>query len=169
VNISKNVRADFKRLIEQNDTPAGQTFNWVVLGLIVYSAFTLSVETLPDLSPALRRLLEVSETVVTVRFTLEYLLRLYTAENKLRYVFRFHGFIDLIAELPFYLPLGIDLRSARIIRLLRVFRLLKMARYNRALHRVRSSLRGCSGHSLPSLEKSRFRPTRVRLARSQGF
>jgi voltage-gated potassium channel len=135
VGTSRNLRQVLKQAVEQTDTPAGQTFNWLILLLILYSALTLSIETLPDLSPGWRRFLGVSEVVVTSIFTLEYLIRLYTADNRLRYVFSFYGLSDLIAILPFYLSLGIDLRSIRIFRLLRVFRLLKLSRYNKALHR----------------------------------
>jgi voltage-gated potassium channel len=109
--------------------------NWFVMGLIVYSIITLSIETLPDLSPATRRFLAHSEVVVTIAFTIEYLLRLALARHRLDYALSFYGLIDLLAILPFYLSLGVDLRALRAFRLLRVFRLLKLARYHRAADR----------------------------------
>jgi voltage-gated potassium channel Kch len=49
-------------------------------------------------------------------------------------------FGDAIAILPFFLATTIDLRSARALRLLRVFRILKLARYNAAVHRFHVAL-----------------------------
>ena len=51
-------------------------------------------------------------------------------------MFSFFGLVDLIAILPFYLSLGIDLRAVRVLRLLRVVRLFKLARYNQAMLRL---------------------------------
>jgi voltage-gated potassium channel len=68
-------------------------------------------------------------------FTLEYLMRLWTAENRWRFVFSFYGLVDLLAILPFYVSSALDLRGVRVLRLLRLFRILKLARYNRAMHR----------------------------------
>lgn len=50
-------------------------------------------------------------------------------------MFSFFGLIDLLAILPFYLSLGIDLRSLRAFRFLRLIRILKLARYSRAAQR----------------------------------
>jgi len=74
--------------------------------------------------------------LVTVTiFSIEYILRLYVANKTLKYVFSFFGIIDLIAILPFYLGIVIDLRSLRILRIFRVFRTLKLIRFNKALNR----------------------------------
>ena len=81
-----------------------------------------------------------------VIFTIEYLLRLWTAPYKfissknvflpyLRYIFSFFGIIDLCVILPFYLPfiINVDLRVFRILRIFRFMRILKLARYNSSL------------------------------------
>jgi len=67
-------------------------------------------------------------------FTIEYILRIYVADNKLRFIFSFFGIIDFLAILPFYLAVGVDLRSLRALRFLRLFRLLKLVRYNKAMN-----------------------------------
>lgn len=72
-------------------------------------------------------------------FTAEYLLRLWIADRKLAFMFSFFGLIDLIAILPFYLTVGIDLRSARSFRLLRLFIILKVFRYSQASKRLLDS------------------------------
>ena len=70
-------------------------------------------------------------------FTAEYICRLAVAERPWRFARSFFGIVDLVAVLPFYLSLGADLRSARVFRLLRLVRILKLARYNLALQRLR--------------------------------
>lgn len=103
--------------------------------VIVYSIITLTVETLPDLTLNQRRFFEISEVVCVSIFSVEYLVRLFKANDKLKFVFSFMGVIDLISILPFYLNLGSGSRALRIIRLFRIFRLLKLARYNKAISR----------------------------------
>lgn len=122
-------------IVQDTDTRAGRAFDLVVLCLILISISSLTVETLPDLPPAVRSALRTSEIIITVLFTVEYFLRVATAERKADYVFSFYGIIDLVAVLPFYLALGIDLRVIRAVRLFRVFRIFKLARYNRAMER----------------------------------
>ena len=129
------------QLINSPDTTAGRVFDWVVLFLIIYSILTLSVETLPNLSPTIIRICELSEIFTTLLFTLEYFLRVIAAKRKTDYVFSFYGIIDLAAILPFYLALGLDLRALRAVRLLRLFRLLKLGRYNKAVARLGQAFR----------------------------
>ena len=128
-----------RRIVEETDTRVGWWFDVVVQCLIVISLISFSIDTLPDLSEAARRALWITEAVTVVLFTVEYLLRIIVAKRKLRFVFSFFGLIDLMAILPFYLALGIDLRSVRIFRLLRMFRALKLMRYSRALDHLRQA------------------------------
>jgi voltage-gated potassium channel len=58
---------------------------------------------------------------------LEYLLRIVVAPQKLRFIFSFHGLIDLLSIAPFYLA-GYDARWLRTLRLLRLLRVLKLLR-----------------------------------------
>ncbi|HYQ57695.1 MAG TPA: ion transporter [Draconibacterium sp.] len=126
---------DIKEIVEKNDTRSGRVFDFFVQVLILVSIITSSIETLPNLEVDTRRLLQSTETVVVVLFTLEYLLRLYVADRKIRYIFSFYGLIDLAAIIPFYISSGIDLRSLRIFRMLRLFRLMKLFRYSKAIRR----------------------------------
>jgi len=133
-------RAHLRTIIEGTDTKAGVVFDWVVLALIFYSIVTLTVETLPGLGKSALHLLRLSEIVVTLAFTAEYLLRFYAVERKRDYALSFGGIIDLLAIFPFYISLalgmgGVDLRAVRAFRLLRILRLLKIARYNKAIAR----------------------------------
>jgi len=129
-----------RRLVEDTDTRSGRIFDWIILGLIIYSIITLTIESFPNLSPDTRAFLWYSEIFVTILFTIEYGLRTYIAEPKTSYIFSWGGFIDILAISPFYITLvlglgGVDLRAARAFRLLRILRLLKIGRYNKAMAR----------------------------------
>ena len=65
------------------------------------------------------------EFIVVVVFSAEYLLRLVLAEKWYRFAFSFEGIVDLLAVLPFYLAIGVDLRTLRVLRLFRLLRLFK--------------------------------------------
>ena len=121
--------------VQRSDTPAGRAFDFVVLFLIAFSIVTLSIDTLPDLSPVTKRLIDISEIVITALFTIEYGLRIVTSERKMKYIFSFYGFVDLVAILPFYLAMGLDLRAIRVVRVFRLFHILKLTRYSRAMTR----------------------------------
>lgn len=123
-------------VIQRNDTTSGRVFDYFVQALILFSIVTFSVGTLPNLSPGVQQLLTLSEIIIVVFFTLEYTARIWFASNRLGYVFSFYGFIDLLAILPFYLALGVDLRSLRAFRMLRLLRVFKVLRYSDALQRL---------------------------------
>ena len=125
-----------KRIVEQSDTRAGRWFDTVIFVLIVVSLITFSIDTLPNLSPAASAVLYWIEFATVLLFTGEYLLRLAVAKSRWRFIRSFFGVIDLVAILPFYLAVGVDLRAVRTFRLLRLIRLLKLARYNDAIHRM---------------------------------
>lgn len=123
-----------KQTIEEQDTTAGKVFDWFIQLLILLSLLSFTIETLPDLSESTKHTLRISETVIVAIFTIEYLLRIFVADRKLKFVFSFYGIIDFIAIFPFYLPGTIDLR---FLRILRVFKLL---RYSAALQRFKIAL-----------------------------
>ena len=124
-----------KQIVEETDTRMGKVFDLTIQILIVVSAVSFAIETLPGLSSTTIRLLAISDAVIIGVFTAEYLLRLYFSQKKLSFVFSFYGLIDLAAVLPFYLALGLDLRSLRIFRLARLAILLKIFRFSKAARR----------------------------------
>ncbi len=128
-----------KRIIEENDTTAGKTFDFFIQFLIVLSLVSFSIETLPDLSVNTKIILNIAEVITVAIFTIEYLLRLIVADKKLKVIFSFYGLIDLIAILPFYIARGIDLRSIRIFRLFRLFRAFKVFRYSNAIQKFKNA------------------------------
>src|SRR4051812_46688423 len=77
--------------------------------------------------------LAVVEWVVTIFFTIEYIARLIAVNKPFRYIFSFYGIVDLLATIPKYIGLlfpgtGVFI-AIRAIRLLRIFRILKLAHF----------------------------------------
>ncbi|MBN71586.1 MAG: voltage-gated potassium channel [Gimesia sp.] len=124
-----------KQVVEDSDTKAGKTFDLFIQAVIVISLVSFTIETLPDLSPTTRTFLRGIEIVSVIIFTVEYLARVLVASNRPAFIFSFFGIIDLLAILPFYLGMGLDLRSLRAFRLLRLVRIFKLARYSAAARR----------------------------------
>ena len=127
---------DLKRIVERSDTPAGVWFDQIALAAILVSLVAFSFDTLPTLPSDVRQLLWLVEVVTVAIFTTEYALRLIVADSPRRFALSFFGIIDLIAILPFYLSLGVDLRSVRVLRVLRLLRIMRVGRYMQALDRL---------------------------------
>lgn len=134
--------AKLRQLIEPHgvDSRASRAFDLTMMAFIIIALITFSLETLPDNPPWLTETLYIVEVITVTVFTVEYLLRLYVAEKKLAFLFSFYGLVDLAAILPFYLAVGVDLRSLRVLRLFRIFRALKLLRYSRAIRHFRDAL-----------------------------
>ena len=129
-----------RQVVNESDTFSGRAFDFVALFLIVFSIITLTIDTLPDLPSFVSDVLDISEIVITVLFTIEYLVRVAAAPKKIGYILSFYGIVDLIAILPFYIALGVDLRAVRAFRLFRIIRILKLTRYSRAMERFAKAL-----------------------------
>lgn len=127
-------------LINDSSTKRGKIFALVIQVLILISLLSFSISTLPGLSPRSVDLLDSIERVIIICFSIEYVLRVYVAKQKLKFIFSFFGLIDLLSILPFYLRATLDLRSLRLLRMLRLFRILKLVRYNKAIQRFHRML-----------------------------
>lgn len=130
-----------KRLVLESDRGPGRVFNLVIQVLIVLSIINLSLDTLPNLDPRYGPWLRHFEEFFVLVFTIEYILRVLATSPRRKYVLSFFGMIDLLAIVPFYLGFGGQLVGVRVLRLLRVFRILKLARYNQAAQRFHIALK----------------------------
>lgn len=113
--------------------------------LILLNVLAVVLETVEELSRAYGQFFFWFEVFSVFVFTAEYVLRLWAVtldarfrrpvRGRLRYALRPLALIDLIAVLPFYLPLALplDLRIVRMLRVFRLFRLFKLARYAESL------------------------------------
>ena len=117
----------------------GLYFNLFIQFLIILSVVNFSIQTLPNLSDRTEKIMNDIEIFCVAIFTIEYLLRLYASKPRMKFFFSFFGLVDLIAILPFYLALGMDLKSLRAIRLFRILRLFKFLRYGNTMEKIKKS------------------------------
>ena len=119
-------------IIFGTETKAGRLFDTILLWLIITSVLVVMLESVAHFEIEYGPLFRTLEWTFTIIFTLEYLLRIYTHPKPLRYIFSFWGLIDLLAILPAYLELLFRtmhfLAAIRILRLARMFRILKLTR-----------------------------------------
>jgi len=127
------------KVVIKNDSKIGRRFDIFIQSLILLSLISFSIETLPNLSDKVINFLNIFEFITIVIFSIELLLRLILTSPPFKYLFSFYGIIDLIAVIPFYLSVGVDLRSVRIFRLLRLFRIFKLFKYSSAIDRLNSA------------------------------
>lgn len=127
------------------DTPAGRLFDIVLLCAILLSVMSVMLESIQEIKLKYYHVLLIVEWTFTIIFTIEYLLRLFISPQPGRYAFSFLGIIDLLALLPTYIALFISggsyLIVIRSIRLLRIFRILKLGRYLREASVLTDALR----------------------------
>jgi voltage-gated potassium channel len=142
---NSNWRNALYRIIFHHDTRAGRAFDIVLLWLILASVLAVMLESVPSIRAAWGAELYLLEWGFTVVFTAEYVLRLICHPRPHRYATSFLGIIDLAAVLPTYLSLAFpgaqSLLVIRALRLLRVFRILKLGQYVGEARVLRSALR----------------------------
>ncbi len=116
-----------------------------IVTLITLNVAAVIFETVPSIDTRLGAFFNTFEIVSVIIFTIEYIFRLWSANSdekykgriwgRLKYATSFLAIIDLIAILPFYLPmfLPFDFRIIRILRLVRIFRVFKIGRYSKSV------------------------------------
>ena len=126
-------RARLHEIIFEADTPAGRAFDLALLVAIVASVVAVALESVASIRQSYGRSLNAVEWTLTITFTLEYVLRLLSVDRPWRYARSFFGMVDLLAILPTYLavlePSTQSFMVIRAIRLLRVFRILKLTHF----------------------------------------
>ena len=142
------VKQKVKRFI--NESPLFLNFIYL---LILLNVCTIIVASYKDVFNEYIEWFEYFELLTVIIFSIEYLLRLWTADlefegkngfvKRLKFIFSFYGLIDLFAILPFYLPLlfKFDLRVLRILRLFRLLRIFKLGRLSKSLQTITSVLK----------------------------
>ena len=120
-------------IIFEADTPVGKAFDVALLAAIVISVFAVMLESVPEIRARHGRALYVLEWAFTLIFSVEYGLRLVSVPRPMRYARSFFGIVDLLAILPTYLsflvPGAQSFLVIRGLRLLRIFRVFKLAHF----------------------------------------
>ena len=114
-------REQVRQAFDETDTRLNVAVNGAITLLILSSAALFAIQTY-ELPSTVCLVLSIADQVILTLFTVEYLLRLWAAEKRLRFVFSLYGLIDLVAILPFLLGF-VDARFLRLIRWLRILRL----------------------------------------------
>ena len=109
--------------LEDIETPVGRVVNLIITGLVLLSSAIFVADTYA-LPYYIRSHLRTIDAVILVIFAIEYLLRLWCADFKIKYVFSFYSIIDLSAILPFIFGI-VDISFIRIFRWFRILRLIR--------------------------------------------
>ena len=121
-------------IIHGVNTPAGRLFDIILLFIILLSVVLVMLESVETLDIVYHRFFIISEWVITIFFSIEYILRIISTRKPLKYIFSFYGIIDLISILPMYLSFFIPsskiLTVVRALRLLRLFRILNLVQFS---------------------------------------
>jgi len=132
-------------IIYEADTKQGKLFDIILLFAIIASVLLVMLESVKSFDEKYHNLLNIAEWIITVLFSIEYILRIISIKKPFKYIFSFYGIIDLLSTIPKYLSFIIigshNLAALRALRLLRVFRVLKLARYVGASNKLMVALR----------------------------
>lgn len=120
-------------IIFESDTPAGKGFDVALLIAILLSILVVTLESVEWITVKYNTEIKTAEWFFTIIFTIEYGLRIYCAPRRWRYIKSFYGLIDFVSILPTYLSLFVAgtqyAMVIRSLRLLRVFRVLKLTHF----------------------------------------
>ena len=137
-------------------------FDISLIALILLNVSLVIADTF-SLPLIVQKISGILEKISVIIFSIEYLLRIWTADllfpkknyfiAKIKYIFSFIAIIDLLAILPFYLPMFflIDLRVLRMLRIIRLFRVFKINRYTNALSSIAKVFRNKQHELLSSI------------------
>ena len=142
---TNNLKSKLHTIIYEADTPMGKLFDVVLLILILVSVVLVMLESVSSIDTHYHDFLYFGEWVITIFFTIEYILRIITVKKPSNYIFSFYGIIDFLSTIPLYLSFILAgsnaLLAVRALRLLRVFRILKITRYMGEANKLNKALR----------------------------
>jgi voltage-gated potassium channel len=120
-------------IIFESDTRAGRIFDLTLIGLILTSVGIVMVDSVESIHARWGEFFTVIEWFFTAIFSVEYALRLVCVQRPRAYATSFLGVVDLLSVAPTYLALffpGLQaLIDVRVLRMLRIFRILKLGAY----------------------------------------
>lgn len=138
-------KSKLHEIIYEADTKEGKLFDVILLIAIIASILLVILESVKSFDAKYHDFLNISEWVITILFSIEYILRIISIKKPFKYIFSFYGVIDFLSTIPKYLSFILvgthSLVALRALRLLRVFRILKLGRYIGASNRLMVALR----------------------------
>ena len=155
VIVSLTIREKFWQFLEEptSSIPA-RIYGMISILLIVASTILQLAVTEPDIKEVRTNKLQTdvwsqTELGMNAFFLLEYVLRILSCPNRKTFIFEFQNVIDILAVLPYFLTLGIDVDSSsnlvflRAVRTIRVLRVLRFSKQNETLSSVVDCLKTC--------------------------
>ena len=135
--------------MSQNKNWRSRIDNFIYV-LILLSTLAIILQSDQELENTYGRLFNGFEIVTVLIFSLEYIYRSvinFRANRNFKYNFSCFGLIDLLAVLPFYLPMVIvfDSRALRVLRLIRALRVLKVGQHSKAIQHLLQVFRQIKG------------------------
>jgi voltage-gated potassium channel len=127
-----NLKTIFSENFDNINTSFGRRIDFAIILLIALSSLIFVLLTYP-LNSDFRRILEITDSVILIIFTFEYLLRFWLASRKIKHLTSLYSIIDLIAILPLYIGHLTDLGFLIILRAFRILRLIRFIRGRRLL------------------------------------
>jgi voltage-gated potassium channel len=133
-------------------TTLSYAVNFFLFSLIILNVAAVTLESIASVRTRWQDQLTAFELVSVFIFTVEYLLRIWSApehqdlsgetgsQKRKAYIFSFTGVIDLLAILPYLLQLIGLSADMRMLRVLRLARLLKISHYTSALEDLMSAI-----------------------------
>ncbi|RYE18374.1 MAG: ion transporter, partial [Sphingobacteriales bacterium] len=86
-------------------TRMGRAFDIGLLWAILISILIIIVESVPSVNEKYGFYLKTAEWIITILFTLEYIIRIWVVKKKSGYIFSFFGVVDFLSIASFYLSL----------------------------------------------------------------
>lgn len=120
----EHLRAQVGFYLDDIQTPLGVGIDLLITQLVLISTGIFVAETYP-LPPQVRLFFKALNTSILWVFVVEYLLRLWSAKDRLRFVVSIYSIIDLITVLPFL----VGVFDVSFIRVFRWFRILRLIRF----------------------------------------
>ncbi len=139
------------QIVFEADTPAGKTFDVILIAAILVSVLVVMLDSVADIHATHGDLLLRLEWMFTILFTVEYIVRLICVGSPAHYARSFFGIVDLLSIIPTYLSVFVtgaqSLLVIRALRLIRIFRVLKL-RYHLSEMEVLSEALLASRHKI---------------------
>ena len=126
---------------ENSSSPLKKRFDLFCISVIVFDLILFPLET-TQIFNLYTQEIQILHYLIIFIFTLEYLIRIIGAKNKLQFATSFYGVIDFLAIVPFFFSYGlIDTTYLRIIRLIRLFRIFKLTRYSKTIKTLTTAIK----------------------------
>ena len=152
--MNQSIKLKIGLLLNENtpETKLKRRISSIILFLILVSSFEVILESVVSLSLKFHHHFFIIDAVVSILFSIEYILRLWTyridgekptVKQRFSNITSFYMVIDLISIIPFYLSLFVPTGYGflRIVRILRLFRLVKFGRYMKSQNLVVNAIK----------------------------